>query len=161
MPPEIPEGLLVAMGAKRPRSARKLSLSLLGRAATPIAEAMTRLRREPSILEEKTALLGHNLGGSRHGERGADKASYMRPRRLEALIASLDDDIFLLLKWVPQSPSFIAESRSDLGATPAVMGCCACCTLICFSAVLDIVMCGRVWSSENKKHWGRDHTALE
>lgn len=58
-------------------------------------------------------------------------------------------------------PSLVAESRSDLGATPAVMECRACCTLISFSAVLDVVMCGRVWLSENKKQWGRDHTAVE
>lgn len=52
------------------------------------------------------------------------------------------------------SPSLVAESRPDLGPTPAVIGCRACCTLFSFSAVLDIVMCHRVWSSENKKQWG-------
>lgn len=82
VPPEMPEGLLVAMGEKRLRSARKLSLSLLGRAATPIAEATTRLRREPSIVEGEEAredrFAWPHLGTSVKGERGRTKASYIK-----------------------------------------------------------------------------------
>lgn len=93
----MPEGLLVAMGAKVPRSTRKLSLSLLGRAATPIAEATTRLRREPSILGEerlgKTALLGHTWR-DRHGGNEGRQASYIKLVWPGELIASLNDVIF-------------------------------------------------------------------
>lgn len=57
---------------------------------------------------------------------------------------------YSMWQWV----SLVAESRPDLGPTPAVMECRACCTLISFSAVLDIVMGDRVWLSEDKDAMG-------
>jgi hypothetical protein len=127
-----------------------LSFAPLGRAATPSAEAMTRFTREASILFFEARVAEHTRvlclatpggTGDRQGERDGgtrlliSQSFFSAPvcvnegMALDRFIASLDDDAGLFLQHCPPPllackhvPTYTtAESRSDLGPTPAVI----------------------------------------